>query len=80
MDKVRAGAAEAVADISDGALLAVGGFGLSGIPGVLILGCTKAGAKTPHDMSWSTRHRPPEELAGTDVSNPSDCLVHGKSP
>ncbi|MDQ0716806.1 3-oxoacid CoA-transferase subunit A [Streptomyces luteogriseus] len=36
MDKVRANAAEAVADIPDGASLAVGGFGLSGIPGVLI--------------------------------------------
>ncbi|MFH9552620.1 CoA transferase subunit A [Streptomyces sp. NPDC017435] len=36
MDKVRASAAEAVVDIPDGASLAVGGFGLSGIPGVLI--------------------------------------------
>jgi len=36
MDKVRASAAEAVADIPDGASLAVGGFGLSGIPKALI--------------------------------------------
>ncbi|MEU5140827.1 CoA transferase subunit A [Streptomyces sp. NPDC021139] len=36
MNKVRAGAAEAVADIPDGASLAVGGFGLGGIPEVLI--------------------------------------------
>ncbi|MFG2800862.1 CoA transferase subunit A [Streptomyces pseudovenezuelae] len=36
MDKARASAAEAVADICDGASLAVGGFGLSGIPDVLI--------------------------------------------
>ncbi|MFF0559553.1 CoA transferase subunit A [Streptomyces sp. NPDC004266] len=36
MDKVVAGAAEAVADIEDGASLAVGGFGLSGVPDVLI--------------------------------------------
>ncbi len=36
MNKVSASAAEAVADISDGASLAVGGFGLSGIPAVLI--------------------------------------------
>ncbi|MFG2730376.1 CoA transferase subunit A [Streptomyces canus] len=36
MDKVRTGAAEAVADIADGASLAVGGFGLSGIPTALI--------------------------------------------
>ncbi|MFF0473739.1 CoA transferase subunit A [Streptomyces sp. NPDC004284] len=36
MDKVVASAAEAVADIADGASLAVGGFGLSGVPDVLI--------------------------------------------
>ncbi|MFI1051378.1 CoA transferase subunit A [Streptomyces griseoruber] len=36
MDKVCASAAEAVADIPDRASLAVGGFGLSGIPAVLI--------------------------------------------
>ncbi len=36
MDKVVRGAADAVADIADGASLAVGGFGLSGIPSVLI--------------------------------------------
>ncbi len=36
MDKVVASAAEAVADIADGASLAVGGFGLCGIPSVLI--------------------------------------------
>ncbi|WP_327174494.1 CoA transferase subunit A [Streptomyces sp. NBC_01335] len=36
MNKVRAGAAEAVADIPDGASLAVGGFGLSGVPETLI--------------------------------------------
>ncbi|MFI5805146.1 CoA transferase subunit A [Streptomyces sp. NPDC051561] len=36
MDKVRATAADAVADIPSGASLAVGGFGLSGVPNVLI--------------------------------------------
>jgi 3-oxoacid CoA-transferase subunit A len=36
VDKVVASAAEAVADIGDGASLAVGGFGLCGIPHVLI--------------------------------------------
>ena len=36
MDKVVASAAEAVADVRDGATLAVGGFGLCGIPSVLI--------------------------------------------
>ncbi|MFF9179508.1 CoA transferase subunit A [Streptomyces misionensis] len=36
MDKVVPTAAEAVADVPDGASLAVGGFGLSGVPNVLI--------------------------------------------
>ena len=36
MDKVVSSAAEAVVDIPDGATLAVGGFGLCGIPSVLI--------------------------------------------
>jgi 3-oxoacid CoA-transferase subunit A len=36
MDKVVAGAQEAVADIPDGAVLAVGGFGLCGVPFALI--------------------------------------------
>ncbi|MFD8525071.1 CoA transferase subunit A [Streptomyces capillispiralis] len=36
MDKVVASAAEAVADVPEGASLAVGGFGLSGVPNVLI--------------------------------------------
>ncbi|MFK0294964.1 CoA transferase subunit A [Streptomyces sp. NPDC090442] len=36
MDKVVASATEAVADVRDGATLAVGGFGLSGVPDVLV--------------------------------------------
>ncbi|WP_411122467.1 CoA transferase subunit A [Streptomyces sp. x-19] len=36
MDKVVGSAAEAVADVRDGASLAVGGFGLSGVPEVLL--------------------------------------------
>lgn len=36
MDKVVGSAAEAVADVGDGVVLAVGGFGLCGIPSVLI--------------------------------------------
>ncbi|WP_066946047.1 CoA transferase subunit A [Streptomyces lushanensis] len=36
MDKVVASAAEAVADIPDGASIAVGGFGLAGVPDTLI--------------------------------------------
>nr|MBA2444525.1 succinyl-CoA--3-ketoacid-CoA transferase [Nocardioidaceae bacterium] len=36
MDKVVASAAEAVADIGSGSTIAVGGFGLCGVPSVLI--------------------------------------------
>lgn len=43
MDKVVASAADAVADVGDGASLAVGGFGLSGVPGVLIGALHEAG-------------------------------------
>ncbi|MEW2395491.1 CoA transferase subunit A [Streptomyces sp. NPDC046862] len=44
MDKVCSSAAEAVADVPDGASLAVGGFGLSGIPEVLIQALHAQGA------------------------------------
>ena len=44
MDKVLASAAEAVADVSSGSSLAVGGFGLSGIPAVLIEALLEQGA------------------------------------
>ena len=43
MDKVVASAAEAVADIANGSSLAVGGFGLCGIPSVLIRAILDAG-------------------------------------
>ena len=43
MDKVVSSAAAAVADIPDGATLAVGGFGLCGIPSVLIDAILEAG-------------------------------------
>ena len=43
MDKVVGSAAEAVADISDGSTLAVGGFGLCGVPSVLIDALLDAG-------------------------------------
>jgi 3-oxoacid CoA-transferase subunit A len=43
VDKVVAGATEAVADIADGARLAVGGFGLCGVPAVLIEALLEAG-------------------------------------
>src|SRR3954454_9662294 len=45
MDKVVASAREAVADISDGATLAVGGFGLCGVPIKLIDALLEHGAK-----------------------------------
>ena len=45
MDKVVGSAAEAVADVPDGASIAVGGFGLSGIPWVLIAALLEQGAK-----------------------------------
>ena len=44
MDKVVASAAEAVADIKDGATIAVGGFGLAGIPWFLIDALLEQGA------------------------------------
>ncbi|MFJ9901032.1 CoA transferase subunit A [Streptomyces sp. NPDC091280] len=44
MNKVRASAAEAVADIPDGASLAVGGFGLSGVPEILVRALHEQGA------------------------------------
>jgi len=43
MDKVVASAVEAVADIADGSSLAVGGFGLCGIPTALIEALLEAG-------------------------------------
>jgi 3-oxoacid CoA-transferase subunit A len=43
MDKLVPSAAEAVADIPDGASIAVGGFGLCGIPSVLIAALLKKG-------------------------------------
>ncbi|HEX4472939.1 MAG TPA: 3-oxoacid CoA-transferase subunit A, partial [Nocardioides sp.] len=43
MDKVMASAGEAVADVSDGSTLAVGGFGLCGVPSVLIDALLDAG-------------------------------------
>ena len=45
MDKVVSSAAEAVADIPDGATVSVGGFGLCGIPSVLIAALLETGAK-----------------------------------
>jgi 3-oxoacid CoA-transferase subunit A len=45
MDKVVASAAEAVADIPSGSTLAVGGFGLCGVPSVLIAALLESGVE-----------------------------------
>ena len=51
MDKVMGSAAEAVADVHDGASLAVGGFGLSGVPAVLIGALHEKGVRALHVVS-----------------------------
>ncbi len=51
MDKVIASAREAIADIPHGASLAVGGFGLCGIPAVLIGALYEQGASQLHVVS-----------------------------
>ncbi|GGJ79777.1 succinyl-CoA--3-ketoacid-CoA transferase [Streptomyces camponoticapitis] len=51
MDKVVTTAAEAVEGIADGASLAVGGFGLSGVPDILIQALYEAGTGALHVVS-----------------------------
>ena len=51
MDKVIASAADAVADIPDGASLAVGGFGLCGVPIALIAALLERGATNLETVS-----------------------------
>lgn len=51
LDKVVANAAEAVADIRDGATIAVGGFGLSGVPMELIIAIRARGIGDLHIVS-----------------------------
>ena len=58
MDKVVASAAEAVADVADGSTLAVGGFGLCGVPSVLIdalLEAGVAGSRGGVEQLWRRR-------------------------
>ena len=57
MDRVVASAAEAVADIPDGASLSVGGFGLCGIPSALIAACTgdRRGLRGRVEQLWRRR-------------------------
>ncbi|GAA2029319.1 CoA transferase subunit A [Catenulispora yoronensis] len=51
MDKVYPDARSAVADIADGSTLAVGGFGLAGIPETLIKAVHEQGARDLHVVS-----------------------------
>ncbi|MEU1182456.1 CoA-transferase, partial [Streptomyces sp. NPDC005820] len=51
MDKVCASAADAVADIPDEASLAVGGFGLSGVPEFVIRALHEQGTSGLHVVS-----------------------------
>jgi 3-oxoacid CoA-transferase subunit A len=51
MDKVVSTAAAAVADIPDGATLAVGGFGMSGVPAALIAALLEQGATNLETVS-----------------------------
>ena len=51
MDKVLGSAREAVADITDGATLAVGGFGLCGVPIALIDAILAQGARNLTSIS-----------------------------
>src|SRR5229473_7119791 len=51
MNKVINSASEAIADIADGASIAVGGFGLCGIPSVLIEALAVAGVGALHVVS-----------------------------
>ncbi|GII27805.1 CoA transferase subunit A [Planotetraspora mira] len=51
MSKLVAGAHDAVADVGDGASLAVGGFGLSGVPSVLVHALLERGVSGLHVVS-----------------------------
>lgn len=51
INKVMGGAAEAVAEVADGAVLAVGGFGACGTPATLIEGLLGAEARSMHLVS-----------------------------
>lgn len=65
MDKLVASAAEAVGDVPSGASLAVGGFGLCGIPSVLIGALSGTGAEDLEVVSNN---------CGADGPLTADCL------
>ena len=69
IDKVVASADEAVADVADGASIAVGGFGLSGIPWVLIDALLRQGATGLHVVSNN---------CGVDGAGLGVLLEHGR--
>lgn len=64
MDKVIPTAAEAVADVPDGVTIAVGGFGLVGVPEILIDALLEQGATSLETVSNN---------CGTDGSG-SECF------
>ena len=64
VDKVVASAAEALRDVEDGASVAVGGFGLCGIPEALIAALRDSGVK---DVAIALREgfiSPPDHARG----------------
>lgn len=67
IDKVVATAAEAVADVTDGASLAVGGFGLCGVPEVLIAALLELGVADLETVSNN---------CGVDGIGLGDLLAH----
>ena len=77
MDKVVASAAEAVADIPDGATLAVGGFGLCGVPSVLIEALLDAGVDRPRGGVEQLRRRRvgPGPAADGEAAAADDLVV-----
>ena len=78
MDKVVATPAEAVADIGDGASLAVGGFGLCGVPDVLIAALLRGqGARGLQRglQQLRRRRRRPRPAAGGRPDRPGHRLL-----
>jgi 3-oxoacid CoA-transferase subunit A len=69
MTKVVASAALAVADIADGASIAVGGFGLCGIPSELIVALVDSGVRDLHVVSNN---------CGVDQWGLGILLAHGR--
>ena len=75
--KVYASAADAVADITDGATLAVGGFGLCGIPGRADRGARRRRRDRPRGLLQQLRRRRPRAwgAAGAGPDPPRHRLL-----